>query len=71
MPTTPRFGTRLYAMAKQQFPMLGNDFYSLRGARGLVGNDLTPIDLHQALEILNNKNVMEMTEPPQLSRRRL
>jgi len=67
MPTAPRFGTALYAEAKQQFPALGGDFYSLRGVRGLVGNELRPDDIHEGLQILNDRRFMENGEPAQLS----
>ncbi len=67
MPTTPRFGTPLYAKAKQQFPLLGDDFYSLRGVRGLVDNDLTPADLRETLRILNDRDFVNQPQPALLS----
>ena len=57
MITTPRFGTRLYELAKQQYPKLGSDFYSLNGVKGLVGNDLSPDILHLVKRMTQNRQL--------------
>ncbi len=55
MIATPRFGTKYYEMAKKQYDMLGQDFYSLMGIRGVVGNNMTPEILITALNKINNR----------------
>ena len=55
MIATPRFGTKYYELSKKQFPMLGQDFYSLMGVRGLVGNNISVEQLISALKIINNR----------------
>jgi len=67
MVATPRFGTQYYQLAKEQFPHLGNDFYSLRSVRGLTANDLEPADLQEALSIFERRDFMFGAQPPQLS----
>ena len=57
MVTTPRFGSKLYELAKLQFPELGNDFYSLNGVKGLVGNDLTADILYQVRKMSQNRQL--------------
>lgn len=66
MPTTPRFGTAHYTCATRDFPALGNDFYSLRAVRGLVGNELEPSDLTAAMAIMNDRRFVSEAVPPQL-----
>ena len=70
MIATPRFGTKYYELAKQQFPQLGNDFYSLRSVRGLVANDLDPLDLYEAMAIFEDRDFMYRDHAPQLSDRK-
>jgi radical SAM superfamily enzyme YgiQ (UPF0313 family) len=67
MPATPRFGTRYYELAKAQFPQLGDDFYGLRAVRGLVGNDLRPVDLDEALAAFANRGFLYDPVPPRLA----
>ena len=55
MIATPRFGTKYYELAQKQFPMLGGDFYSLMGVRGLVDNEINAEQLMSALNIINNR----------------
>ena len=57
MVTTPRFGSKLYELAKLQFPKLGNDFYSLNGVKGLVGNDLTADILYRVRKMSQNRQL--------------
>lgn len=66
MIATPRFGTKYYEVAKQQFPQLGSDFYSLRSVRGLIANDLDPLDLQEAMAIFDDRDFIYQSEPPQL-----
>jgi anaerobic magnesium-protoporphyrin IX monomethyl ester cyclase len=68
MVATPRFGTEYYTLAKQQYPQLGNDFYSLQAVRGLVDNDLTPSDLDEALSIFNDRTFIYRHDAPSLTR---
>lgn len=67
MVATPRFGTPYYQLAKEQFPQLGNDFYSLRSVRGLIANDLEPADLQEALSIFERRDFIFGVQVPQLS----
>jgi anaerobic magnesium-protoporphyrin IX monomethyl ester cyclase len=67
MVATPRFGTDYYTLAKQQYPQLGRDFYSLRSVRGLVANELKPGDLEEALSIFGDRDFIYQSELPQLS----
>lgn len=66
MPATPRFGTEHYRAAKAEFDGLGDDFYSLRAVRGLVGNALRPSDLQDAMAIMNDRRFIGDAVPPQL-----
>ena len=66
MPAVPRFGTPFYAQAKSQFPALGTDFYGLRAVRGLVGNELRPTDLQDALSILTDRRFIDASVAPRL-----
>lgn len=66
MTCTPRFGTAYYAQAKQQFPQLGDDFYGLRAVRGLVGNELRPRDLEEALAVFGRREFLYSTDAPRL-----
>lgn len=66
MLATPRFGTEHYRLAKEQFPALGGDFYSLRSVRGLVGNDLEPADLRAAMAIFDSRDFIYRSSPPEL-----
>lgn len=50
---TPRFGTAYYKMAKQQYPWIGDSFFDLNAVRGLVGNELTPTTIQDAVDILS------------------
>ncbi|WP_018884764.1 B12-binding domain-containing radical SAM protein [Paenibacillus massiliensis] len=63
---TPRFGTSYYEMAKRQFPMLGNDFYSLNSVRGIVANDILPVDLQNASLIFRDRDFIYSHKVPQL-----
>jgi anaerobic magnesium-protoporphyrin IX monomethyl ester cyclase len=67
MIATPRFGTDYYAMAKRQFPQLGDDFYSLQSVRGLVDNDLEPADLDEALSIFGDRTFIYQRDAPSVS----
>lgn len=67
MIATPRFGTPYYEEAKAQYPALGHDFYGLRSVRGLVGNDLTPSDLNDAMSIFGQREFIFRDTVPQLS----
>lgn len=57
MVTTPRFGTKLYDLAKLQFPNLGGDFYSLNGVKGLVGNELSPEIIYRVKKMSQNRHI--------------
>jgi anaerobic magnesium-protoporphyrin IX monomethyl ester cyclase len=67
MVATPRFGTRYYDLAKAQYPDIGNDFLSLHAVRGLVANELRPVHIQQAVDIMRSRNFIYGAEPPRIT----
>jgi radical SAM superfamily enzyme YgiQ (UPF0313 family) len=64
---TPRYGTKYYALAKKQFPGLGDDFKTLAAIRGIVANELTPWDLQRAMLIFQDRSFLYKGQVPILT----
>jgi radical SAM superfamily enzyme YgiQ (UPF0313 family) len=67
MVATPRFGTAYYDLAKAQYPELGNDFRSLHSVRGLVANDLKPLYIQEAIDVMRRREFIFAAEAPRIT----
>jgi radical SAM superfamily enzyme YgiQ (UPF0313 family) len=67
MVATPRFGTAYYGLAKSQYPELGDDFLSLHSVRGLVANDLKPIHIQSAIDVMRRRDFIFAAEAPRIA----
>ncbi len=65
---TPRYGTKLYELAVQQYPFIQNSFFSLNSVKGLVANEMTPHILQTAKDILKNRNFLFEPICPQIEK---
>lgn len=56
MVCTPRYGTPLYKLAKEQYQFLGDDWHSLDSVKGRVGNSMTVEKLQGYITEMRKRN---------------
>lgn len=65
---TPRYGTEYFRAAQEQFPglRLEDGFSRLLAVRGLVGNEMTPQRVQEAVSMFRDRRAVFATRPPSL-----
>ena len=66
----PRFGSKLYRLAKKQYPFIGKSWSSLYEIAGMVKNKITPGILQEASSIMMSREFIYDKKPPRLSTHR-
>lgn len=66
MVCTPRYGTSYYETAVKEYPYIETHWYNLNAVKGLVANEMTPMILQRAKDILRDRDFLYKKECPQL-----
>lgn len=66
----PRFGSKLYRLAKKQYPFIGKSWSSLYEIAGMVKNKITPGILQEASSTMMSREFIYDKKPPRLSTHR-
>jgi radical SAM superfamily enzyme YgiQ (UPF0313 family) len=53
---TPRYDTLYYKYAMKQYPFLEESFYNLNLVKGMVNNEITELDLYNAINLMRKRN---------------